>query len=195
MPRPLCPGCQLPLARCYCDLAIPVASAVEVIVWQHPSEANHPKGTAALLNRCLGNCQMLVAEQLSEAQFERFSGPGERQTWLLFPGSDAAPTGAVPMASSVRLLVLDGTWRKARKLMHLNPWLQQLPRLALAPIGASEYTIRKSEQPHQLSTLEATCQAINLLERDSTLTAPLLNAFQHYMRRLSQRRPSTTSSP
>ena len=33
--------------------------------------------------------------------------------------------------SRLRLIVLDGTWRKSRKMLYRNPLLQQLPRLSL----------------------------------------------------------------
>jgi DTW domain-containing protein YfiP len=56
----------------------------------------------------------------------------------------------------VQLVVLDGTWRKSRKMLHLNPLLRRLPRLSLEDVPASNYLIRKAHKVGQLSTLEAT---------------------------------------
>ena len=64
----------------------------------------------------------------------------------------------------LRLVLLDGTWRKSRKMLWANPLLQALPRLALHHVPASRYAIRKAHAPHQLSTLEATQQALRHLE-------------------------------
>ena len=89
----------------------------------------------------------------------------------------------------MRLVVLDGTWRKSRKMLHLNPLLQQLPRLALAQLPASRYRIRKARQLHQLSTLEACCAALAQLQNDAEPFEPLLAAFDGWVAQLLQARP------
>jgi DTW domain-containing protein YfiP len=53
-----------------------------------------------------------------------------------------------------KVLVLDGTWRKVRRLLLLNPWLNDLGCLALTPTSASRY-LRKSLREDGVSTLEA----------------------------------------
>jgi DTW domain-containing protein YfiP len=83
--------------------------------------------------------------------------------------------------TQLRLVVLDGTWRKSRKMLHLNPLLQQLPRLSLKDMAASHYVIRKAHRPDQLSTLEATCAALSQLEQNTERFAPLLAAFDGFV--------------
>ena len=78
-------------------------------------------------------------------------------------------------------MVLDGTWRKSRKMLHQNPLLQQLPRLPLRELPASRYRIRTAHQPHQLSTLEATCAALAQLEGSAEQFEPLLSAFDGFV--------------
>jgi DTW domain-containing protein YfiP len=81
----------------------------------------------------------------------------------------------------LRLVVLDATWRKSRKMLHQNPALQRLPRLALDEVPQSRYAIRKAHAPGQLSTLEATCAALAQLEGDTTRWQPLLAAFDGFV--------------
>jgi DTW domain-containing protein YfiP len=81
----------------------------------------------------------------------------------------------------VRLVVLDATWRKSRKMLYLNPLLQCLPRLSLDTTHLSRYLIRKAHKPGQLSTLEATCAALAQLERDAPSFQPLLDAFDGFV--------------
>jgi DTW domain-containing protein len=78
-------------------------------------------------------------------------------------------------------VVLDATWRKSRKMLHLSPALQRLPRLALAEVPAGRYAIRKAHKPGQLSTLEATCAALAQLEGDAGRWQPLLAAFDRFV--------------
>lgn len=188
MTRPICPKCNTPLARCFCDLVVETKPSIEVIIWQHPSELGHAKGTASLLSRCLANSQRIVAETLSRDDFEQTTGASDRQLYLLFPCDDMRPK-PTPDAENLRLLVLDGTWRKARKLLYLNPWLTELPRFELLNPPPGRYAIRKAEKPGQLSTLEATCAAIAQAENSSKNSQPILQAFDQYLTRLTHKQP------
>jgi DTW domain-containing protein YfiP len=82
---------------------------------------------------------------------------------------------------TLRLVVLDATWRKSRKMLHLSPGLQRLPRLALDEVPAGRYAIRKAHAPGQLSTLEATCAALAQLESKAERWQPLLAAFDAFV--------------
>jgi tRNA-uridine aminocarboxypropyltransferase len=192
MARPLCPQCRLPIARCLCEHIIASQSDVEIIVWQHPSEATHPKNSARLLAACLPQLKLIHGESISSQEFANQLDPSNRELHLLFPQEGEAqttPSNNALEATSVRLLILDGTWRKARKLLHLNPWLEQLPRLTLQQPRPSRYHIRKAEREGQLSTLEAACAAIEQLEQHNLNSQPILNAFDQYLLKLSQFRP------
>lgn len=74
------------------------------------------------------------------------------------------------------LIVPDGTWRKARKILHLNPVLQTLPRLALSEGEPSRYRIRKVPDAAAISTIEAITRTLSALEPERDFT-PLLKPF------------------
>ena len=95
---------------------------------------------------------------------------------LQVPAADDPIHGA-----RVCLVVLDGTWRKSRKMLQRNPLLQALPRLSLQPLAPSRYSVCKAHQPHQRSTLEAACAALAQLEGDSDKFSPLLAAFDGFV--------------
>ena len=82
--------------------------------------------------------------------------------------------------SNIRLVIIDGTWRKSRKILCKNPYLQTLPRLVLNELPAGQYTIRKARKPHQLSTMEAASVALTQLEGDTVKYAPLNRAFSAF---------------
>jgi DTW domain-containing protein YfiP len=127
-------------------------------------------------------------------------------TLLLYPDSPpdpalglrappALPAQCLRDPSRLRLIVLDGTWRKSRKMLYLNPLLQQLPRLALADVPASRYRIRKAHKPDQLSTLEATCAALAQLEGAAEAFEPLLAAFDGFVAQQSGAAKETRQNP
>jgi DTW domain-containing protein YfiP len=96
----------------------------------------------------------------------------------------AQPPAPPENFASLRLIVLDGTWRKSRKMLYLNPPLQRLPRLMLSDPPPSSYLIRKAHRPNQLSTLEASCAALAQLEADGQTYQPLLAAFDGFVQSL-----------
>jgi DTW domain-containing protein YfiP len=163
------------------------------LILQHPLEAKHAKGSARLLHLCLPNSHLLIGEVFEQQELATLlHSPDEQRkyTILLYPDTPddadiAPPTTPIDLTPTspeeLRLVVLDGTWRKSRKMLYANPLLQSLPRLALRDAPASQYLIRKARGAHQLSTLEATCYALMQLERNEAKYAPLLNSFNSFV--------------
>ena len=186
--RLLCPQCARPQSACICQWVTQVVQPTEVLILQHPQEVNHAKNSAGLLHMSLPQSRVLVGEAFDEATLcKALQSP--KYTVLLYPPSDyaghaaPAPLEAAQLTdpAQLRLVVLDATWRKSRKMLHLSPWLQGLPRLSLDEATASSYTIRKAHKPGQCSTLEATCAALAQLQGDATVYAPLLQAFRGFV--------------
>lgn len=169
MSRPSCSRCQRPSDRCLCALIPSLASHVQVLILQHPSEARHALNTARLAALGLRNAELRVGES--------FAPPAdELPSYLLFPADDALAPSSLVAAGPLRLIVPDGTWRKARKLLYLNPWLAALPRIALPEGLASRYRLRKAPEPGALATVEAIATALNQLEGTQRFDA-LLRPF------------------
>ena len=160
----MCTQCLRPRSACICHWARPVVQATEVLILQHPLESLHPKNSGRLLHLSLPGSRMLVGESWDASEWSKALAV-PKYTVLLY----------------VRLVVLDATWRKSRKMLHLNPALQQLPRLALDAVPSSRYLIRKAHKPGQLSTLEATCAALTQLGGDSAAFESLLTAFDGFV--------------
>lgn len=190
--RAHCAICDRPERTCICCWIAPIANGVELVILQHPLEVNNAKNTARLLHLSLRNSELYVGEgfapQLLDALLERDG----KINLLLYPATpQAAAQGLLAAAptpdltyiapSQLRLLVLDGTWRKSRKMLYLNPLLQQLPRLSLVNCPASAYLIRKTQGQDELSTLEASCYALQQLEAKQVDYQPLLDAFDGFI--------------
>ena len=186
------------------------AQTVEVLILQHPLELHNAKNSARLLHLSLPHSRMVTGEVFDEKIFQssppfaatnqqnRISQTSQSPKFniLLYPDKphdipDKQAPGRPDLpvlkyeklgeTSQLRLIVLDGTWRKSRKILHLNPVLRQLPRLSLEAMPASRYLIRKAHRPDQLSTLEATCAALTQLERNGDKYQLLLKAFDGFV--------------
>nr|WP_315447102.1 DTW domain-containing protein [uncultured Pseudomonas sp.] len=176
MSRPQCPRCLRPETHCLCALIPRLDSRTRVLLLQHPSEVSHALNTARLAALGLTNAELIVGEVFEDLP-ALLNRPGY-QARLLFPADDALPMQAYGESDEPLLLVVpDGTWRKARKMLHLNPLLAALPRVTLAQGGVSRYRLRKAPGPGALSTIEAIVQALETLEAPTTF-APLLRPFE-----------------
>lgn len=176
MSRPQCSRCLRPLTHCLCALIPSLDSRTRVLLLQHPSEVNHALNTARLAALGLNNAQLLVGEVFEDLP-ALLDVPGY-QARLLFPADDAQALHAyVPGDEPLLLVVPDGTWRKARKMLHLNPLLAALPRVTLTAGAVSRYRLRKAPAPGALSTVEAIVQALDVLEEPLSFE-PLLKPFE-----------------
>ena len=174
--RPRCEQCRRPLELCLCHLLPNLSPRTEILVIQHPDERRHALNTARLLVAGLSNAQLLITQQLSADWQARLVDPAWR-TELLFPGPHVTTlAGGRDGRRPRRLVLLDGTWRKARKLLYLNPLLQQLPQVALPGGLVSRYRLRKAPAEGALSTIEAAFHALQLIEPETDFTA-LLRPF------------------
>lgn len=181
MSRAQCARCLRPETHCLCALIPQLDSRTRVLILQHPSEVNHALNTARLAALGLNNAELIVGEVFDD--LPALLNPSGYQARLLFPADDAQlleayrSEGGEAGSTSMLLVVPDGTWRKARKLLHLNPLLAALPRVTLAQAVPSRYRLRKAPGPGALSTVEAIVQALQTLEAPKTFEA-LLRPFE-----------------
>ena len=173
---------------------------VQVLILMHPLELHQAKGTARLLHLCLRHSRVIVGKafapdaltQVLAAPWSDADRQAPRRAVLLYPPSPPDPQHPMqappPLPAHwlgepdrLRLVLLDGTWRKSRRMLWSNPQLQALPRLALHAPPASRYAIRKAHAPHQRSTLEAAQQALLQLEPANPDIAALGAAMEAFM--------------
>lgn len=157
-------------------------------------EVANAKGSARLLQLSVNHGAIVVGERFASDALHALLEQGGLTPLLLYPHLPgerdlgvAAPPALNPAVLAdphrLRLVIIDGTWRKSRKMLYQNAGLQHLPRLTLDAVPASHYVIRKAHASHQLSTLEAACQALGQLHHDHSRFAPLLSAFDQFVQR------------
>ena len=191
--RATCAACLRAQSACICGWVRPLVSPVELLILQHPLEVANAKNSARLLHLSVAGSVLAVGEAFDADALGTLLHAGGRTPVLLYPETPGVATpdtlAAAPLPlllplllpERLRLVVLDATWRKSRKMLHLNPVLRQLPRLALSDMPASHYRIRKAHAPDQLSTLEAGAHALGQIEGDAARYAPLFAAFDGFV--------------
>jgi DTW domain-containing protein YfiP len=180
--RATCAACLRAQPACICRWVTPVRAEAALLILQHPLEVANAKNSARLLHLCVPGSVLAVGEAFDGEELEALLHADGRSPVLLYPDTPGEAAGpALPPADGLRLVVLDGTWRKSRKMLYLNPALQRLPRLALRDMPPSHYRIRKAHAPDQLSTLEASAHALGQVEGDMARFAPLFEAFDGFV--------------
>lgn len=189
--RALCPRCLRAQSACICAWITPLASEVELLILQHPLEVGNAKNSARLLQLSVTPSTMVTGETFDAATLAALLTAGGRTPLLLYPDTPGAGAAAASSASTsasalqgqLRLVIVDATWRKSRKMLYCNPVLQTLPRLALRAMPPSHYRIRKAHAPDQLSTLEAAAYALMQFDTEADLDRwqALLTAFDGFV--------------
>ena len=159
MPRrsanPACPRCLGRGAPCLCAEIEPVHARVEIVIVRHAAELRKQTGSARWAALALG-CSV-IDYAATETPFDGSGLPVE-DAWLLFPGAQETLPPATPPR---RLVVPDGTWQQARRMVGRVPELRRLPRLSLG-LALPSPRLRRPREPEGRSTLEAIADALAL---------------------------------
>lgn len=151
-----------------------------------------PINTARIAELALPNSERHVGVEFGELlRLRELLADQAAPPVLLYPGPGARDLALEPPAGPITLVVLDGTWWQAQKLLKKNPELARLPRYGLAPSSPSRYRIRREPAVHCVSTIEAIVQALVALEGDGAvreLLRPFDAMVEHQLRFASERR-------
>jgi DTW domain-containing protein len=177
-PRAVCPACRRPSSVCYCAFVTPIPTKTRVVVLQHPRERDMPIGTAHMATLCLPGAELHEGVFWDDARLARILEADGRTPVLLYPGEGAKDIEREPPQGDVTLVVVDGTWWQARKIVRKNPRLARLPRYAFTPDVPSQYRIRREPDAVSVSTIEALVYALGALEGDRERFEPLRGPFR-----------------
>ncbi|HVU00690.1 MAG TPA: tRNA-uridine aminocarboxypropyltransferase [Polyangiaceae bacterium] len=189
----VCDTCERPLAACVCDRVVLLETKRRVLVLQHPQEKDAVLGSAQILVASLPKAKLVVGlswKNLGHALGEE--GVDPRKWAVLFPDRAATGDGVrsrdgapVDPSSLEGIVVLDGTWSKAKTLWWRNPWLTKLNRMSLTPKQPSIYGKLRAEPRREfVSTLESAAAALTRMGEDPTVEASLLRTFRTLVQRV-----------
>jgi DTW domain-containing protein YfiP len=176
-----------------CDRVVSYPTTRRVLILQHPQEQDALLGSAQIVEASLPKAQIVVGlswRNLAHALREEDVDP---HGWaVLFPDSESAGDevttrrGAVLEPTSLEgIIVLDGTWSKAKTLWWRNPWLNKLNRITLKPSQPSIYGRMRVEPRREfVSTLESVAAALTLCGESPEIEAGLLRIFRTLVQRV-----------
>ena len=171
---------MLQLEICVCADLPHVETATEFVLIRHLTERLLTSNTGRFASLALPNSRIIEyggGEPFDESQLVL---PG---TALLYCSGPARPLSFVPR----RLIVLDGSFRQARRMYKRVAALRDLPELTLAAPAITPTRLRQPTQPDGMSTIEAIAAALATLE-GAAAAAPLWALHAELVRRADRMR-------
>lgn len=162
-----CVLCQVAADNCICRYKPSCESSAAFCLLMYDDEVLKPSNTGRLIADVIADTHAFIWSRTElDVAFEALIANDDYQPFVVFPRQDVEDgrqiyesvpqieTGKKPL-----FILLDGTWREARKMFRKTPVLNRLPVISLA-IGEnpqkenSDYQIRKNAVAGQLATAE-----------------------------------------
>jgi len=169
-----CGDCLLAQEHCICAQAVPAGCNVDWVLLMHEDEVLKPTNTGRLLAELFPSTAVFEWARLQPPEgLLRLLADPDRLCLLVFPAETAlAPIEAKYQAQQksrrLTLILLDGTWKQARKMFNRTPWLAGLASISL-PLLSGHYALRKAAHEGCLSTAEAAAGLLDYLDASAAL--------------------------
>lgn len=155
------------LERCICAHIPTLHLKTKVIVMMHHREWKRPTASAPLFAAADPKAEIRLRGLPNEPTCEAGLVHPNRRTLVLFPKENAQVLCDSLLAEDPRpitLVVPDGSWRQASKVVRREPALTQAQCVTLPDLGPSRYKLRREPKPGGLSTFEAIARALKIIE-------------------------------
>lgn len=171
--RDVCQACLQPPVICYCKQIEKINLNLKFIILHHPIEARRKAATGRMSHLCLPNSHLIRGHDFSKNQnLNDLLQDTSLYPVVLYPGphsrnithmTSIERKSICPADKTLAVLVLDGTWATAKKMIKHSRNLRDLPRICFTPDKPSNFRVRL--QPHEgcYSTIEAIHHTIDLL--------------------------------
>ncbi len=192
-----CDGCLLPKADCLCA-NIPAPSARSaVLLLMYTGECYKPSNTGRLIADVAAESYAFVWDRTQpDPALLQLLQREDLMPVVVFPHEYASaerciseiPQDVQKGSKKPLFIMLDGTWREAKKMFSKSPYLDTFPVLGINPTVASGYKLREAAHLHQLCTAEVGIEVLKLAG-DEQAAADLNQYFQVFRRQYMAGKP------
>lgn len=163
-----CNKCGLPIINCICNISPRIETKTKIWILSTKREFSRPSNTARLLKLINPESTELILWERTNApeKLIKYINSLEYEIYILFPIdnddlSERKFEYKTPEKTPV-FIILDGTWKEARRILRKSDYLNKLPKISLDPIHKSEYTLRRGASEGELCTIEAAIEVLKL---------------------------------
>lgn len=162
-----CPACLLPQAFCVCQVTPVEHLKTRITVVIHYSDMTRTTNTGKWAPVVLSNSEVLIRGQKESPLDMNQAIQAGYHNLLLFPSPQSTiltPQLLDSIQEPVNIIVPDGNWNQATKMVKREEQMAALPHVHLDIIKPSRYRLRKAAHEHWISTFEAISRALGIVE-------------------------------
>jgi DTW domain-containing protein YfiP len=166
-----------------CDLTPTVESNTAFLILYYDDEVLKPSNTGKLIADLIDDTYAFIWQRTEvEPELLKLLSEDHWFPVIVFPEAYADATRTVlkgglvvPEGKRVLFILLDGSWREAKKMFRKSPYLNNFPVYSVDPIELSRYQVRKAARDHQLATAEVA--SVLLRQLNEPHNAEILEAW------------------
>jgi DTW domain-containing protein YfiP len=175
-----CPACRLPEWLCVCAHAPRLTTRTPIVLIVHVHDLGRTSNTVRLLALAIRGAALLCHGAFPAPADPATHVPAGATPVVLFPGRGArllTPELIAGLPSPPALIVPDGNWRQASRMVKRLPLLAGAVKVALAARDFTGPALRRNRPGHRMSTYEAVAQALAVLDGQA-VAGPLLDFYR-----------------
>jgi len=175
-----CPTCRLPDWLCVCSYAPRLTTRTRILLVVHVSDFGRTSNTVRLLALAIPDVAVVCHGVFPAPADPASHVPAGATPVVLFPGHGAnplTPDVVASLPSPPALIVPDGNWRQASRMVKRLPLLAKAVKVALPDRAFAGTALRRNRPEHHMSTYEAVTQALVVLEGEA-VASPLLDFYR-----------------
>jgi DTW domain-containing protein len=168
-----CRQCQVAKQYCLCAVKPIPQQGVSVLLLLSENEVLKPSNTGRLVADVISDTHAIQWSRTNpEDELLAIINNPKYFPIILFPEQYVEDRARLVTTTSdlsiepdknILLILLDGSWREARRMFRKSPYLNHLPVLSILPKQLSQYLMRKSVDQTHLSTAEVATVALKQL--------------------------------
>lgn len=165
-----CPACRLPNWLCVCAHAPRLATRTPLLLVVHVHDLGRSSNTVRFLSLAVRDAALLCHGVFPDPADPASRVPAGATPIVLFPGRGArtlTPELVAALPSPPALVVPDGNWKQAGRMVKRLPLLDGAVKVSLPTRAFTGAALRRNRPGHRMSTYEAVAQALGVLEGEA----------------------------
>jgi DTW domain-containing protein len=157
-----------------------VATRTPLLLIVHVRDLGRTSNTVRLLALAIREATVLCHGASATPTDPAAHVPTRGTPIVLFPGHEARPLTpelVASLPSLAALVVPDGNWRQASRMVKRLPLLAGAVKVALPDRSFTGMAVRRNQEEHHMATYEAVAQALGILEGEA-VAGPLFDFYR-----------------
>ncbi|NVK41756.1 MAG: DTW domain-containing protein [Oceanospirillaceae bacterium] len=191
-----CDSCLMPAHRCICEYRVQVQAQARFWLLTHRKEVYKPTNTGRLiLDTIAGSEAFEWSRTEPEDRFLALLDSADFDPYIVFPSAPdyadrmvqfEAKPGRPPV-----FMILDGTWRQARRMFRHSRYLDRIPVIEPRTERETRYDLRTQVASHHLCTAEVAAAMLEQIgdQASANVLDAYFDVFNEYYHASRRTRP------